>query len=183
MDIALIVHAGAGDYPPHYMGPAQKGCREAVLAGWHILQNKGLALDAVEAAVRVLEDNPLYNAGTGSSLTSEGKIEMDAGIMDGATLQIGAVAGVELIKNPIKLARKVLESPHVMLIGHGAQQFALEHDISLCTYENLLTEQVHKRWQEQRAAKVWEKEWKHGTVGQWPLMAPDVWLLQPQLAV
>jgi beta-aspartyl-peptidase (threonine type) len=165
MGTALIVHAGAGVYPPQYVGPAQKGCREAILAGWRILQKNGSALDAVETAVRVLEDNPLYNAGTGSSLTREGKIEMDAGIMDGATLQVGAVAGVELIKNPIKLARKVLDSPHVMLIGSGAQQFALEHDMSLCTREDLLTEQVYKRWQEQRAAEVQEKDWKHGTVG------------------
>jgi beta-aspartyl-peptidase (threonine type) len=165
MEIALIVHAGAGAYPPQYMGPAQKGCREGALVGWHILQQHGSALDAVEAAVRVLEDNPLYNAGTGSSLTSEGKIEMDAGIMDGATFQVGAVAGVESIKNPIKLARKVLDSPHVMLIGRGAQQFALEHGMSLCTREDLLTEQVYRRWQEQRAAEVQQKEWKHGTVG------------------
>jgi beta-aspartyl-peptidase (threonine type) len=165
MEPALIVHAGAGAYPPHYIGPAQKGCREAILAGWRVLQNKGSALDCVEAAVRVLEDNPLYNAGTGSSLTSEGKIEMDAGIMDGATLQVGAVAGIELIRNPIGVARKVLESPHVMLIGQGAQQFALEHEIPLCTHEDLLTEQVYKRWQEQRTAEVQQKEWKHGTVG------------------
>lgn len=165
MDTAIIVHAGAGAYPPEYMGPAQKGCREAILVGWRILQNNGSALDAVEAAVRVLEDNPLYNAGTGSCLTSEGKIEMDAGIMDGATLQVGAVAGVESIKNPIKIARRVLESPHVMLIGRGAQQFALEHGMSLCKREDLLTDQVFKRWQEQRAAEVQEKEWKHGTVG------------------
>jgi L-asparaginase / beta-aspartyl-peptidase len=165
MEIALMVHAGAGAYPPQYIGPAQKGCREGILVGWRILQNNGSALDAVEAAVRVLEDNPLYNAGTGSSLTREGNIEMDAGIMDGATLQVGAVAGVELIKNPIKLARKVLESPHVLLIGRGTQQFALEHGMSLCTREDLLTEQVDRRWQEQRAAQVQEKEWKYGTVG------------------
>jgi beta-aspartyl-peptidase (threonine type) len=163
MEVALMVHAGAGAYPPQYIGPAQKGCREGILVGWRVLQNNGSALDAVEAAVRVLEDNPLYNAGTGSCLTREGNIEMDAGIMDGATLQVGAVAGVELIKNPIKLARKVLESPHVMLIGRGAQQFALEHGMSLCKREDLLTEQVSRRWQEQRAAQ--EKEWKYGTVG------------------
>jgi beta-aspartyl-peptidase (threonine type) len=146
------------------MGPAQKGCREGILAGWRILQNNGSALDAVEAAVRVLEDNPLYNAGTGSSLTREGKIEMDAGIMDGTTFQVGAVAGVELIKNPIRLARKVLDSPHVMLIGNGAQQFALEHDMSLCRRDDLLTEPVYKRWQEHHTAHT-PKEWKYGTVG------------------
>ena len=164
MGIALIVHAGAGVYPPPYVGPAQKGCREGILAGWRILQNNGSALDAVEAAVRVLEDNPLYNAGTGSSLTREGKIEMDAGIMDGTTLQVGAVAGVELIKNPIKLARKVLDSPHVMLIGNGAQQFALEHDMSLCRRDDLLTEPVYKRWQEHHTSHA-PREWKYGTVG------------------
>jgi L-asparaginase / beta-aspartyl-peptidase len=165
MEAALLVHAGAGAYPPEYMGPAQKGCREGVLVGWRVLQNTGSALDAVEAAVQVLEDNPLYNAGTGSSLTREGKIEMDAGIMDGATLQVGAVAGVELIKNPIKVARKVLESPHVMLIGHGAQEFALERGMSLCTREDLLTRQVYERWQEQHATEVQQMEWKYGTVG------------------
>jgi len=165
MDIALMVHAGAGAYPPQYVGPAQKGCREGILAGWRILQDRGSALDAVEAAVRILENNPLYNAGTGSCLTREGKIEMDAGIMDGATFQVGAVAGVESIKNPIKLARKVLESPHVMLIGRGAQQFALESGMSLCEREDLLTEEVYRRWQRQRAAEVPEKQWKYGTVG------------------
>jgi beta-aspartyl-peptidase (threonine type) len=147
------------------MSPAQKGCRESVLVGWRILQNNGSALDAVEAAVRVLEDNPLYNAGTGSSLTRDGRIEMDAGIMDGATLHVGAVAGVELIKNPIKLARKVLESPHVLLIGRGTQEFAQEHGMSFCKRDDLLTEPVYKRWLDQRAAQVQEKHWKYGTVG------------------
>jgi beta-aspartyl-peptidase (threonine type) len=165
MKIALIVHGGAGVYPPQYIDPAQQGCREGLLVGWRVLQNNGSALDAVEAAVRALEDNPLFNAGTGSSLTSEGNIEMDAGIMDGAQLQVGSVAGVELIKNPIKLARKVLESPHVLLIGRGAQQFALEHDMSLCTHEDLFTERAYARWQQKRAAQIQEKERKHGTVG------------------
>src|SRR5436305_9166576 len=113
MAIALIVHGGAGVYPPEQMSPAQEGCREALLVGWRILQSNGSALDAVEVAVRALEDNPRFNAGTGSYLTTEGHIEMDAGIMDGEMLRVGAVAGVELIKNPIMLARKVLESPHV----------------------------------------------------------------------
>jgi beta-aspartyl-peptidase (threonine type) len=122
-------------------------------------------LDAVESAVRALEDNPLFNAGTGSSLTREGNIEMDAGIMDGAKLQVGAVAGVELIKNPIMLARKVLESPHVLLIGRGARHFALEYGMSLCTREDLLTERAYTRWQQMQAAQVQEKEQKYGTVG------------------
>src|SRR5579859_4826127 len=165
MTIALIVHGGAGVYPPEYMDSAQEGCREGLLVGWRVLQNNGTALDAVEAAVRALEDNPLFNAGTGSSLTSEGNIEMDAGIMDGAKLQVGSVAGVELIKNPIVLARKVLESPHVLLVARGAQQFALVNGISLCTREDLLSERAYKRWLQVLAAQSPEKERKHGTVG------------------
>ena len=163
MTIALIVHGGAGIYPPQQIYPAQEGCREGLLVGWRVLQNDGSALDAVEAAVRALEDNPQFNAGIGSALTREGNIEMDAGIMDGTTLQVGAVAGVELIKNPVKLARKVLESPHVLLVGRGAQQFALEQDMSLCTLEDLLVERQYKRWLQKRA--VQEPEQKYGTVG------------------
>jgi beta-aspartyl-peptidase (threonine type) len=162
MAIALIVHGGAGVYTPERIDPAQEGCRAGLLVGWRILQNNGSALDAVEAAVRTLEDDPQFNAGTGSSLTNEGNIEMDAGIMEGTMFHVGAVAGVELIKNPIVLARKVLESPHVLLMGRGAQQFALEHGMSLCTREELLTARQYKRWQQRQAA---EKEQEHGTVG------------------
>src|SRR5579864_4505104 len=105
MTIAMIVHGGTGTYPPEDIGPAQEGCHAGLLIGWKILQSNGSALDAVEATVRALEDNPQFNAGTGSHLTSEGNIEMDAGIMDGETFQVGAVACVEQIKNPIVLAR------------------------------------------------------------------------------
>jgi beta-aspartyl-peptidase (threonine type) len=144
------------------------------LVGWQVLQSGGSALDAVEAAVRALEDDPQFNAGTGSSLTTVGSIEMDAGIMEGTMFLAGAVAGVELIKNPVVLARKVLDSPHVLLMGRGAQQFALEHGMSLCTREDLLTERQHTRWLERRAADAQKKdekkekeedEEKHGTVG------------------
>lgn len=165
MAIALMVHGGAGVYPPQQIHPAQEGCRAGLLVGWRILQNNGSALDAVEAAVRALEDDPQFNAGTGSSLTREGNIEMDAGIMDGEMLSVGSVAGVELIRNPIVLARKVLESPHVLLIGRGAQYFAQEQGMSLCRYEDLLTERQYIRWQEKNAGQVQEKEQKYGTVG------------------
>src|SRR5438067_7433907 len=109
MPIAIIVHGGAGTVTPDRVEIVQEGCGEAALNGWRILQAGGSALDAVEAAVRSLEDNPQYNAGTGACLTSDGNIELDAGIMEGHTLQAGAVACVELIKNPISLAREVLE--------------------------------------------------------------------------
>src|SRR5579859_5549611 len=137
MPIAIIVHGGAGILAPERAESVQAGCKEAALAGWRVLQDGGSALDAVEAAVRSLEDNPTYNAGTGACLTGDGNIELDAGMMEGQTLRVGAVAGVELIKNPISLARKVMESPHVLLVGKGAQEFALEQGIALCAFEDL----------------------------------------------
>jgi beta-aspartyl-peptidase (threonine type) len=184
MPIAIIVHGGAGTVTPDRVEIVQEGCKEAALIGWRILQAGGSALDAVEAAVRSLEDNPQYNAGTGACLTSDGNIELDAGIMEGYTLQVGAVACVELIKNPISLARKVLESPHVLLVGKGAQEYALERGILMCELEDLVTERQYQIWLEKKAqaseasnienepryhrrevASVEAREEKHGTVG------------------
>ncbi|WP_376795462.1 isoaspartyl peptidase/L-asparaginase family protein [Thermogemmatispora sp.] len=154
MPIAIVVHGGAGTIPEERAAVAQAGCREAAELGWRILEQGGSALDAVEAAVRALEDNPVYNAGTGATLTQDGRIELDAGIMEGRTLQVGAVAAVEGVKNPITLARRVLESPHVLLVGHGAQQFALEQGIELCRTEDLLTDYQYRRWREERRGVV-----------------------------
>jgi L-asparaginase / beta-aspartyl-peptidase len=182
MPTAIIVHGGAGIVTPERAESVQVGCKEAALAGWHILQAGGSALDAVEAAVRSLEDNPMFNAGTGACLTSDGNIELDAGIMEGHTLQVGAIACIELIKNPISLARKVLESPHILLVGKGAREFALEQGIPQCTFEDLLTERQYQIWQENKAqatgasegeplhyrrevASLEAREEKHGTVG------------------
>src|SRR5437763_9737573 len=150
MPIAIIVHGGAGTVTPDRTEIVQKGCKEAALVGWRILQAGGSALDAVEAATRALEDNPEYNAGTGSCLTSDGNIELDAGIMEGHRLQVGAVACVELIKNPISLARKVMESPHAFLVGKGAQAYALELGISMCELEDLVTERQYQKWLQQK---------------------------------
>src|SRR2546423_689751 len=152
MPIAIIVHGGAGHIPAERAEEYKAGCKEAALVGWRVLQEGGAALDAVEAAVRALEDNPIYNAGTGAGLTNEGNIELDAGMMEGKTLRVGAVAGVELIKNPIVLARKVMESPHVLLVGKGAQEFAQEQAISLCRFEDLLTEARYNQWKEKHAS-------------------------------
>ena len=182
MPIAIIVHGGAGNVAPEHVESAQSGCKEAALIGWRILQAGGSALDAVEAAVRSLEDNPIYNAGTGASLTRDGTIELDAGIMEGHKLRVGAVAAVELIKNPISLARRVMASPHVLLVGKGAQEFAQEQGIPLCKFEDLLTERQHRTWLENRAqaddvsgrepryhrrevGSLRAREEKHGTVG------------------
>lgn len=110
----------------------KESLEQALLAGQLILQNGGKALDAVEAAVRVLEDNPLFNAGKGAVFTNQGKNELDAAIMDGRNLAAGAIAGVTTIRNPITAARAVMEkSEHVMLSGIGAEQFAKEKGIEL----------------------------------------------------
>jgi len=179
--MAIIVHGGAGSrtLPPGFPERLRAGCKEAALLGWRVLEAGGNALDAVEAAVRSLEDNPYYNAGTGASMTTDGKIELDAGMMDGQALAVGAVAGVELIKNPISLARKVLESPHVLLVGQGAQQFALEQGIVLCKredlmlgprYQHLLADQSPQTQNDptespSNANAAQEQQEKHGTVG------------------
>src|SRR5216683_2027229 len=175
MPSAIIVHGGAGAIPAELSEVYQVGCKEAALIGWRILQAGGAALDAVEAAVRSLEDNPYYNAGTGAGPTEEGKIELDAGMMDGYRLDAGAVADVERIKNPISLARKVLESPHVLLVGKGAQQFAQEQGIPLCKVEELMTGPRYKSWLDEQSRKVHASpselaspdaaQEKHGTVG------------------
>ena len=176
MPIAIIVHGGAGTASPERSEILQAGCKEAALVGWRMLQEGGSALDAVEAAVCALEDNPSYNAGTGACLNSDGNIELDAGIMDGQGLHVGAIAGVERIKNPISLARKVLESPHVLLVGRGAEQFAQEQGISQCTLEELVTERQYKIWQEQQAQEPQQAQPsdKHGTVGAVALDASGV---------
>src|SRR5579864_5591921 len=153
MPIAIIVHGGAGDIAPERRAIAEAGCKQAALVGWRVLRDGAAALDAVEAAVRALEDNPEFNAGTGACLNIDGNIQLDAGIMDGVHLQVGAIAGVECIKNPISLARRVLESSHVLLVGSGAEQFALEQGISRCTLEDLFTERQYAAWREEMARR------------------------------
>jgi L-asparaginase / beta-aspartyl-peptidase len=146
MALALIVHGGAGDIPSERFGAAREGCRAAAAAGWRVLQQGGSALDAVQTAIVALEDNPGFNAGTGGVLTADGHAELDAGMMDGATLAAGGVAGIERVKNPIVLARRVLESPHVLLTGAGAEQFAVESDMALVDPREMITPTQYERW-------------------------------------
>ena len=147
MGRAIIVHGGAGLIPPDRYETAREGCRAAAQAGWRVLAAGGSALDAVEAAIRSLEDNPGFNAGTGAVLTSDGRVQLDCGVMDGASLNVGAVAGVERIRNPIQVARAVLASPHVLLVGAGAEEFAREAGIALCDPGDLITPYQYARWQ------------------------------------
>jgi L-asparaginase / beta-aspartyl-peptidase len=146
MGMAIIVHGGAGAIPAERHAAARSGCRAAALVGWEVLRAGGGALEAVQAAIMALEDNPGFNAGTGAVLTEDGRAQLDAGIMDGETLHVGAVAGVERVKNPIALANAVLASPHVLLIGAGAEQFAVESGMALCAPSELVTPAQLARW-------------------------------------
>jgi beta-aspartyl-peptidase (threonine type) len=155
MTPALIVHGGAGRIRDEELPRRLAGCREAAVAGWEILQRGGSSLDAAEAAVVVLENNPLFNAGTGSTLNSLGRVEMDAAIMAGDTLAAGAVGAIQNIKNPIRLARRVMEDGrHVLLVGEGAQLFARLNGFPEYPADALVVEAEQRRWEE-----------KHGTVG------------------
>ena len=142
---AIIVHGGAGadsSQAPEF----RQGVRAAVLAGWRVLAEGGTALDAVESAVRALEDDPRFNAGRGSVLNRDGAIEMDASIMEGDRLQCGAVAALVGVANPVTVARRVLESRrHALLVGDGALAFARSVGIPECDPASLVTDRQRKR--------------------------------------
>lgn len=155
MQPAIIVHGGAGRVDQASIPERLAGCRRAAEAGWRILQGGGTALDAVVAATVVLEDDPLFNAGTGSTLNINGVVETDAAVMDGTTRAAGAVAAVSGIRNPVRLARAVLDDGrHVMLAGSGAVEFAREHAIEECDPAELVVATRRAQW-----------ERDHGTVG------------------
>lgn len=146
----LVIHGGAGTIPRGSLSPEREReyeakLTEALQAGHRILQAGGSSLDAVVAAINVLEDSPLFNAGRGAVFTNDGRNELDAAIMEGSTLNAGAVAGVTQVKNPINLARLVMErSPHVMMAGTGAETFAREHNLEMVSPEYFFTQQ---RWE------------------------------------
>jgi beta-aspartyl-peptidase (threonine type) len=155
LEPSIIVHGGAGPIRDDSLSARLEGCKAAALAGWKILDQGGSATDAAETAVVVLEDNPLFNAGIGSTLNRLGKVEMDAAIMEGQSLRAGSVAAVSRIKNPIKLARRIMEDGrHVMLAGEGALLFARQIGFPECPSESLIVDHRRKSWQD-----------KHGTVG------------------
>jgi beta-aspartyl-peptidase (threonine type) len=157
--VAIAIHAGAGTIKPEDLtaeGEREIRARleEAVRAGHAVLQSGGPGLEAVTAAINVLEDSPLFNAGKGAVFNAEGHNEMDAAIMDGATLNAGAVAAVRRIRNPIDLALRVLtHSRHVMLIGEGAEQFAAEQGFSFVEADYFHTEHRWQQLQEKQAAE------------------------------
>ena len=135
----LVVHGGAWAIPDDMVEAHLRGVRNAAAVGWRVLERGGSSLDAVEEAVVVMEDDETFDAGRGSFLNREGKVQLDALIMEGSTLRAGGVGCVEHIANPIRAARKVLsESPHVYFVGQGAEQFAREHGVPLCRNEDLI---------------------------------------------
>ncbi|MFZ1312465.1 MAG: isoaspartyl peptidase/L-asparaginase [Chitinophagaceae bacterium] len=186
----LVIHGGAGTIVKSQMSPERENAYKAALdkalqTGNDILKSGGTALDAVEATVRSMEDDPLFNAGKGAVFTNEGKNELDAAIMDGKTLEAGSVAGVTIIRNPITAARAVMEkSPHVMMTGAGAEKYAKQQGLEIVDPSYFYTEE---RWRGLQKAKQqdslkmyldhadttnrgmlkqWEnKDYKYGTVG------------------
>lgn len=153
---SLIVHGGAWAIPDDQVEAHMAGCRRAAEVGWQLLSEGAAALDAVEAAVRVMEDDPTFDAGRGSHLNAAGEVELDALIMDGATLKAGAVAAVQRVANPISLARLVMErTEHVLLVGAGAEHFAHQQGVAICPPEELLVGRELERWKQLQADPTW----------------------------
>lgn len=167
-NFVLVIHGGAGVLPKEDLTPEkEKAARAtldaALLAGHSLLARGGRSGDAVIAAIRILEDSPIFNAGKGSVLNAEGTVSMDASIMDGATTKAGACADVKHVKNPIELARLVMDkTPHVLLAGDGAEKLAKEHGLPLMPADYFITEhrklQLQRVQQLERARKAGEKK-------------------------
>jgi L-asparaginase / beta-aspartyl-peptidase len=172
--IAIIVHGGAGAWKDegNRLPEAVAACEQAAQAGYQILQEGGTSLDAVEAAVRILEDAPVLDAGRGSYLNTAGQIEMDAIIMDGRTLDLGAVGAIQRVQHPITLARRVMtESRHNLLVAHGAEAFAEAIAFPRCDVTDLLAGEELERYHAYQADPTLDLETAYsrdgdtGTVG------------------
>jgi len=152
--ISLVVHGGAWDIPDDLVEAHREGVHRALKAGWSILHKGGTAVDAVESAIMMMEDDDTFDAGRGSFINAAGEIELDASIMNGKTFQAGAVAAVQNVKNPIRLARKIMEeSEHILLVGMGATRFAREHGVRTCGQDDLITNRELERWREAQGRK------------------------------
>ena len=172
----LVIHGGAGvisrDLTPERRRLVEADLRAALDAGYGVLKAGGSSLDAVSRAVVVLEDSPWFNAGRGAVFNHDGRNELDAAIMDGSTRRAGSVAGVHRVKNPVLLARAVMErSPHVMLVGDGAEAFAQTVGVTLVDPSYFRTEERWQQLQQALQAEVAKQEaalppaFRHGTVG------------------
>jgi L-asparaginase / beta-aspartyl-peptidase len=168
----LVVHGGAWAIPDDMVEAHLNGVGNAAAAGWRALERGGSALDAVEEAVVVLEDDETFDAGRGSFLNRDGKVQLDAFIMDGSNLRGGGVGCVERLRNPVRAARKILsDSPHVYFVADGAERFAAEHGIVLCDNEDLIIPREVDRLRKYQAQDsthgndLFAPEISHDTVG------------------
>jgi beta-aspartyl-peptidase (threonine type) len=176
--VGFVLHGGAGTIVRGKMSAEMEAnyrtmLTQALTTGYDILKKNGGGLDAIEAALKILEDSPLFNAGKGAVFTSAGTNELDASIMDGKTLKAGAVSNLKHIKNPISLARMVMErSPHVMMVGDGAETFAQQQGMKLVPQEYFYTERRFKELQqekdEEKKAKEPTKKSQHGALQKSP---------------
>jgi beta-aspartyl-peptidase (threonine type) len=167
----LVIHGGAGAMRPAHGDPdhearARQGLRDALDAGAEVLGKGGSSVDAVEAAVRILEDDPCFNAGRGSTINAEGVVELDAAIMDGSSRRAGAVAGVRTTRAPISLARVLMErGPHVLLSYEGADRMAREAGLEQVENKWFMTDERRRQLEELLAKGGFDAEVKYGTVG------------------
>ena len=170
-DWRLVIHGGAGAMRPKNGDPdhherAREGLRAALDAGAAILERGGDSLDAVEASVRLLEDDPCFNAGRGSALTDQGTVELDAAIMDGRNRRAGAVAGLQTTRAPVSLARRLMEQgPHVFLTGRGADRFASDGGLEQVDPAWFVTQERRRQLDELLAGGGFDADVKYGTVG------------------
>ncbi|HEY9738049.1 MAG TPA: isoaspartyl peptidase/L-asparaginase family protein [Trichocoleus sp.] len=146
---AIIIHGGAKTIAEDKAKANTEGCLAAVNAGWEILQRGGSAKDAVEAAIRVLEDDPTFNASIGATLDVEGQVFLDAAMMESDRLRWGGVAATQRLPHPISVARKILEDKPHLLVAEGAERFALEHDCEICDPGSLVTEEQRQAWKKE----------------------------------
>jgi beta-aspartyl-peptidase (threonine type) len=164
--LSIAIHGGAGtilksDMTPELEEAYRKGLSDALQAGYAVLENGGTAIHAVKAAIILLEDNPLFNAGKGAVFTKKGLNELDAAIMDGSTLDAGAIAGVRNIRNPIELAEEVmLHSGHIFLSGKGANDFAIKQGIKLEPDEYFYSQYRYDQWREIRDSDLYQLDHK-----------------------
>jgi len=165
---AIVVHGGAWSIPLGAHEAHRAGCLSAAERGFAVLSAGGSALDAVVAAIELLEDDPTFDAGRGSVLSAEGRVQLDAGLMDGRTLHIGAVAGVQRVAHPIRLARLVLErSTHHILLGEGAERFARAQGVELVDPETFVVDRERERYADFLAGRLGTADdfGGHDTVG------------------
>ncbi|XP_004556028.1 isoaspartyl peptidase/L-asparaginase [Maylandia zebra] len=171
MSAVLVVHGGAWAIPDELAKASVDGVKTAAREGFSVLKRGGSAVDAVEVAVRALEDNTVFDAGHGAVLNKDGEVELDAIIMDGRTLATGAVSSVKNIANPVSLARAVMEkTSHVMLTSQGANLFAESIGISTVPTETLVTEYERREWEKHKnymtgVIEDFNTQWAHDTVG------------------